>query len=141
MDQLDTAVEVLRTVSPLGLGGLVTLAVISVYKGWLTPPGVIRREDARAAVDEIRAQTAARVADAHERVAEALRRAQRAEEREERWRDAWLVSEAGRRLAAEQSAGVVRATAPLTSALMSDTATRGLPPDPPPDPPAPTTSP
>lgn len=110
----------------VGAGALLVLVVVAILRGLLIPRGLVAREDAARAVDEIRNQTAARVADAHARIAEHMERARQAEIREDRWREAWMVSESGRRLAAEQAAGVVAATAPVTQVLTSKQATTGL---------------
>lgn len=105
--------------APIGASGLLVLVVLAILRGLLVPKGLIPREDHLAAVDRITRQADARVQDA-------LRRAETAEQREDRWRDAWIVSESGRRLALEQSADVVRAVAPVATALTSPEATRGL---------------
>lgn len=107
-------------------GALLVGVVWAVFKGGLTPPTVIRREDHLAAMQRITAQAEARVADAHARVTDALARAEKAEGREERWRDAWLVSETGRRLATAQQEGMVDAIRPLAKVLASEEAIRGL---------------
>lgn len=132
MDELTQTVAAVTSWGQVGATGLVVLAVIAIYRGLLTPKGLIRREDAAAAVDEIRSQTAARVADAQARMAEWRERAEKAEGREEKWRDAWLVSESGRRLAAEQAVDVLRGMTPVAQALTSQDAIRGVDLTPPP---------
>lgn len=134
MDAFEQAVDLAKVLAPLGATGLLTVAVLAVLRGWLTPPGVIRREDARNAVDEIRNQTAARIAAEVRRADEYRERANKAEEREEKWRDAWLVSESGRGLAESHVAALTNAMVPVTTALGSEQATRGLDLNRPPNP-------
>jgi hypothetical protein len=112
--------------------GVLAVAVLAILRGWLTPPPLIRRQDAERAIAEVKAQADARVKDAQDRADEYRGRADKAEEREEKWRDAWTVSESGRALAEAHVAGLTRAMAPVAQVLTSDTATAGLvmPPEP-----------
>jgi hypothetical protein len=112
--------------------GVLAVAVLAILRGWLTPPPLIRRQDAERAIAEVKAQADARVKDAQDRADEYRGRADKAEEREEKWRDAWTVSESGRALAEAHVAGLTRAMAPVAQVLTSDAATAGLgmPPEP-----------
>lgn len=112
-------IEAARLIAPLGVTGLNGLYTLSILKGWLTPPGVIRREDHIRQMNDVKAAADARVVDAQAALVAAKEEARV-------WRDAWRESESGRRVAAEQTLSVLTGVSPLTQALTSLTATRGV---------------
>lgn len=110
----------------VGIATTLILGLRAVINGSLTPPPLVRREDAERAIAEVKAQAESRVRDAQDRAEEYRGRADKAEEREEKWRDAWTVSESGRALAEAHVAGLTRAMAPVAQVLTSEAATVGL---------------
>jgi hypothetical protein len=131
---LNQGLGLFAAASVILLGAATTLVLMlrRILAGDLVPPPLIRREDAERAIAEVKQQADARVSDAQARESEHRGRADKAEEREEKWRDAWTVSESGRALAEAHVAGLTRAMAPVAQVLTSDAATAGLgmPPEP-----------
>jgi len=101
----------------VGAGTVLSVVIILVLKGSLIGPGLVRREDMDKALVAVQVNADGRVADAHARVKDHERRVDRAEEEARLWRDAWITSESGRRLAAEQTVSVLAATTPSSQVL------------------------
>jgi hypothetical protein len=107
---LDQFAGILLRQSPAGaLVGLVVLAVVAIYRGWLVPRSHVRDLD----------DAARRVTDVQEQ------RLVESRERELEWRQAWEVSEAARAVTAASTADLLEAMRTLEALV------RALPPAPP----------
>lgn len=104
----------------VGAGTLLVLVVAAILRGLLVPRGLVPREEMVLAVEAVQKVADARVTDALARVEDFRARAVQAEGAADKWRDAWITSESGRRLAAEQTVGVLTATTPVAQILTAE---------------------